>query len=62
MCIYLARVQLAHLSEDCDYVASYSRLGDVIFVLTGKVCTVLAHHRGATDVFHRHGVCCKATF
>lgn len=30
-------------------------------VLKGKVCTVLAHHRGATDVVHGHRVYCQAT-
>lgn len=26
----------------------------VLLSLTGKVCTVLADHRGASDVLHRH--------
>lgn len=28
----------------------------VLLSLTGKVCTVLANHRGASDVLHRHGL------
>lgn len=28
----------------------------ILLSLTGKVCTVLAHHRGAADVLHRHGL------
>lgn len=28
----------------------------ILLSLTGKVCTVLADHRGASDVLHRHGV------
>lgn len=62
MCIYPTRFQSARHSGDWDHVASYSRLSSFIFVSTGKVCTVLAHHRGATDVFHRHRVCCQAPF
>lgn len=28
----------------------------ILLFLTGKVCTVLADHRGAADVLHRHGL------
>jgi len=41
------------------HVASCPSLSKYISVSTGKVCTVLAHHKGTTTVVHRYGVCCE---
>lgn len=60
LCIYYS-LQSTHPLEESSMWPLIPGLTSFISVLTGKVCTVLADHRGATDVFHGHRVCCQAT-
>ena len=51
-----------HHSAVNEYIIPALCLANSFPFFPGKMCTVLAHHTGAPDVFHRYRVCGPATF